>query len=328
MHTDYLFEAAAQLGNVSLCEAESLGRLVLALPERRPGRHGFRSTLNNDGSPMQLCVSASARRKSVRFVGDPGAFLRKPERRDKAARAALSRLLSATHSESLAPVCRRLLESIVPARLNGLNRENSSVLWLAAGLAGNRMAMYVKARWENETADWLRALAAFRSILAQPEEAESIIQDLRNKARIVSVGIEGESNAVARLKLYWRLTRPVLLSSLPVRLLGDAALTDFLRMTVRDRPLPATGLVLSTGFSISNGAIEDVKIDVCSHCLPQSPEIWLELMDRLAERYSLSPIGIHRLLITGQTEMALLGFGIDRSMERRMNVYLKAPSAR
>jgi hypothetical protein len=87
--------------------------------------------------------------------------------------------------------------------------------------------------------------------------------------------------------------------------------------------LPPSGLVLSAGFSVADGTLADVKIDLCAHCLPRSPRAWLRLLEECRHDFDLAPIGVGNGLLDGCCEVAFVGFGLDGMAARRLNLYLK-----
>ena len=79
-----------------------MGDLVAVLvgaPWRGPGH--ARSILNNDGVPLQLCVSSSADRVRLRLIGDPHTGVIDAEQRFAASVRSALELLGTTRSEEL-----------------------------------------------------------------------------------------------------------------------------------------------------------------------------------------------------------------------------------
>jgi hypothetical protein len=198
------------------------------------------------------------------------------------------------------------------------------VLWVATGLDKCGLALYVKARWEAPSPDWQRARALLTLILPSSDDAEALINALIPRAQIASVGIECAGPQGARVKLYWRLSRPTSLDTLDISLLGDPAVREFLTLTVRDRLISLSGLVFSAGFLLSTGALHDVKVDVCAHCIHQPPAKWVEVIDDLVRRQGLEPPGMDDILMRRRAEMAFIGLGIDQAMNGRRRFYLRA----
>src|SRR5690348_1095371 len=93
-----LVELGARLAGAPLREVNRLTATLLAAPR---GAH-FRSTLNNDGSPLQVSVSYPTRgdRPAVRLIADPGAAVADVERRWYRAGRAVSAVLT-SHAPEL-----------------------------------------------------------------------------------------------------------------------------------------------------------------------------------------------------------------------------------
>ncbi len=319
-----LLSLAAELGGVGAAQVDAVGAMLL----RRPRRVAplTRSTLNNDGTPLQVCVTAHARGRTVRLVGDPGAHSSSSAERVATARAALADLCASSKDDALERACARLLASVLPCSLEQRPDAVRGVLWLGAPLAGEGLALYVRARWDTPEEDWERCRRAAQSTLPCPSAAHAQIDALRRRASPLSVGLETAAGR-ARLKLYWRLRQPVPLATLGVEPLADAGVHDFLRRTVGSRRIPSTGLVFSTSFSLSTGELSDAKVDVCGHCVPRSSRRWAAVIESLVGAHGLSDPRLREALHTPRAEVAFVGFGLDRAAASRVNVYLKAASA-
>src|SRR5688572_24470727 len=81
-----LLRAAAFFGDCRVENVEEIVREVLASKGGRP-----RSYLNNDGSPLQVCVCMTGSHPQVRLIGDPGADCLDPAARLEAGRQAVAR---------------------------------------------------------------------------------------------------------------------------------------------------------------------------------------------------------------------------------------------
>jgi hypothetical protein len=90
--------------------------------------------------------------------------------------------------------------------------------------------------------------------------------------------------------------------------------------------LSLSGLVLSASFSLADGALDDVKVDVCAHCLPRMPADWARILERFRLDRGLLPLDIMDGLLCGQCELAFVGFGVKPDGDERLNLYLKAPA--
>jgi hypothetical protein len=340
-----LLAVAAELAGSPSSEVEAMGALLLQLPEHFAGAVGVSSTLNNDGSPLQVCLTVSSRRRTVRLLADPGGDATSTTEQVARALGGLDVLLRSAREERrtlIAGLCSSILAGVVPPSVLAGTRDAGSVVWLGAALAGDgttsdgrvpdRMAadgvaVYVRARWSDPTEDWDRCLGLTRELLPPASAAESTITALRDDAYPVSVGLETVGDGETRLKLYWRLLRPVMLSSLGIELLADASIADFLVSVVGSRPVAATGLIFSTSFSVASGQLTDVKVDVCGHCVRRPPEDWTSVVASLASDHGLVDPQLGRALDDRRADLALIGLGVDRWLEKRLNVYLKGGMA-
>jgi hypothetical protein len=316
-----LVRVAAKLARVPYPEtaATTAGRLV---PQRGGAGPRWRSTLNNDGSPLQVCVTASARGVSVRLLADPGSHADSPSERVALARAALGAVLSRAEHADLREPCLEVLETVTPAPLEAEPAAAGGVLWLGAPVRGTGLALYVKARWRSAGEDWDRCAALAERLLPDPSAALAVVRRLRGHAHPVSAGLELNGRG-GRLKLYWRPQALVALADTGVELLADQAFAGFVQATIGERAVPAEGLVLSAGFALESGALRDAKLDICAHCVPRPPDAWDELIGSLAAVHRLEAPPRHDVLGGGLAEVAFLGLGLDRDGERRLNVYLK-----
>jgi hypothetical protein len=314
-----LLKWTAELSGVAH-KVDRLGSALLCQTDRdRP--HQGRSTLNNDGSPLQVCVTYDASRCRIRVVGDPGANVSNANRRFAMARRALADILTVSDAVPLTSICDGCLNRLLPVD-KGRDDLQAGAMWLAAGVDGGA-ALYVNTRWGQASERWDDALAWLGDILPCSRNSEPIIRTLRRRAWLVSAGVEGRSAADARAKIYWRLQHPIALADLGVPLLTHEAIGEFLGLFGEEQPIALSGLVFSAGFSLRDGAICDTKVDVCGHCVPRSPGRWLEMLGEYCQRQRLQPLHIGGA--AGHPwEIAFVGFGVTAEERRRLNVYLKA----
>ena len=315
---------AAELSGLPFADVEEAGTNLLRLSEGGLPRPAS-STLNNDGTPLQVCVTARPGDYAVRLLGDPGANAPSAGQRVTIAHSALAALLGPERHAYLGEACDRMLSTILPQPLECRKETPRGILWLAASLAGREIAVYTKARWNGPDQDWARCRSLARQLCPDPSDSETVISVLREAASPVSVGLESAGREPRRLKLYWRLRRPVMLSGLGIDLLGDVSANDFLIRVLGTRKVPSTALVFSTSFSVATGHIDDAKIDICGHCAQRPAESWLHLISSLAADHCLTDPRLAGVLSAHRADVAFIGFGLNRRGEKRMNVYLKVP---
>jgi len=325
LYLQNLLQLAASLSRVSPTTVESLSQTLLAIPPDGQGSRGGKSGLNSDGSPLQLCLTATPKYSHSRLLSDPGFVLADPKERFVASRQALADILELTASQQLASLCDRTLRWYLPEDAAGFAQFTSGVLWLGAGLDTPGCAMYVDARRNGnfqEAWDWAQQWLA--NILPNSSASGSAIAALRNYAYLQSIGIEGSNLNNARAKLYWRFLRPTRLDQMGLEIFKNPAFASFLTFVIRDSILQLSGIVPSLGFEISTGETHDAKIDVCGHCLAYSSSKWIELVNCCTQMYGLTNLPVSEALEENRSSVSYLGMGCDLSCALRVNLYLKA----
>jgi hypothetical protein len=303
---------------------------VEAEADRAPARP---STLNNDGTPLQVCVSAGATGERVRLLADPCAVQGPAAARFARGRRALARALIAHGADGMEALCASTLRIALPERSDALEALASGMIWLAGGLGEPGMALYATARWGEARERWRRARAWVDQTLARSDEAAAALDALEAGGhRLASLAVEGASAARARAKIYFRLERADRLDRLGPALFAALSLRAFLVALLGDRPVARSGLVLAMGFSVATGRLCEVKVDVCAHCLPEPASTWPGLLDACAHALALAaprapepvfPV-LAGALLAGAADVAFVGAGISDGAAPRMNVYLKA----
>lgn len=328
--SEAVIQAAARGGSSCSGELRGLAGVLVGLKtedDAPDGLSGCRSRLNNDGTPLQLCLSADAGKCRVRLIGDPAAWREDAASRYRATERTLVTLLSERDSAALEPVCRDLLHTAVPRDGAALSAFKNGVAWLGAAPEGAGVAVYVEAAAQAPDAAWRTAANWVRRCLKAPATALSIIETLSPQATLASYGLEGRRPEDARAKLYFRLDPPRPLHDIGVDLLADPAVVEFLIQAVGEFGVDADGIVLCLGFSVATGNLVDAKIDLCGHCLAYPPEVWARVADRLCSTFDLAPIPTRSVLAPGDCEVAFLGFGIRQDGGRRLNLYVKPANA-
>jgi hypothetical protein len=316
-----LFEAAGALAALPVDRVQAVANVVTASAAGAPIERGF-SGLNHDGTPVQFCISIDATGARYRLLGDPASDERDSGLRYARSLAALDAVLDLGHAAKLRPLVLDMLGAIVGAAPEtDPAAYPDGVLWLGAPLAGPGVAVYVDARRGGDEApdrfrSWLVSLV-------QPSADEERVVEAVRHGRIMSLGVEGVSPDIARAKVYWRLARPHALSDFAIPLLADRAFAHFVELVIGDREMHLDGVVLSAGLAVPSGKLVDVKLDLCScpRCLSFDSAGAADLLDRLARTFGLSLPPLDATLRA--SEVAFLGFGLDRSGDVRLNVYFK-----
>jgi hypothetical protein len=305
----------------------ALCRQVLAAPDGGEDPLPDRSRLNNDGVPLQLCLTSSRTRAGLRLIGDPGAHLDDTEARWRVSRAALDEALTASGAGTLAPLAERTLARLLPDAPEPRARYRDGFIWLARSPDRPGLAFYVEAAPLGAAGGWDAAEAWLSDVLPAPAAARAALARLRASCVVASLGLEGSCPADARAKIYFRLARPASLEALGLELLRDASVQGFLAEAMGTFGLDLDGLVLSAGFRVATGEPADVKLDLCGHCLTWSDAQWLALWERWRAAHGLRPLPLADAL-QGDCDVAFVGFGLDAALEPRVNVYLKARAPR
>lgn len=321
-HERSLVRVAADQAGTSLAVMSELARELLGEAgwwvDRRPSTP---SVLNNDGSPLQACVSCSPRGIGVRLIADPCVGARDMEARVAGSVGVLTRLLRRKRGAGLERPCRETIRlGLPPAERR--SELHAGALWLAAGPADPGAALYVTCGWGEPAARWPRVDAWLDAVLADGRPARRALAALRMHAQPVSLGIEGAGSGI-RAKLYARLERLVPLARLGLEPLCDPALARFLSMVIGEGSVSSHGLVLCASFRAHDGSLADAKLDLCAHCLPRAPAAWSSTVTALARALSLPVPGAVSAVADGTVEVALLGLGVDAGGLPRLNVYLK-----
>jgi len=320
---DDLLEVASEASAMERTTVRSIADLILASPDAgRPPRRG-RSGLNNDGSPIELCLSSFADACRVRLVADPASSEDDAVTRRDRSLHALRALLERTGSLELAPLCEATLLALVPDDDRTIRDVyTEGVLWLGAGLGMPGVAMYVDATKGELDERWQRVESWAGSLLADAGPARAAIASLAAHGDVMSVGIEGTSASTARAKIFWRLTRPLHFAELGTPF-AEPPFARFFAVVAGERDLPLQSLVVSTSFLVATGAQFDAKLDICAHCLGLDEEQWVALVSELTAAFSLAPIDVRAALSGGRTTPAFLGLNRNGLGQFRLDLFLK-----
>ncbi len=322
LRIDLLMAVCARLAQRDCGELSAVGWMLLA---PRPGGLGHRggfSELNNDGGPVQACVSHGPGGATTRLLIDPAWYLNDPHARFEASELSLRRALVLSNAASLSTLADTLVDTMLPADPQLREAYPSSFLWLAVGVGRPGCAAYVDVRPLGDAA-WAHLTQWLQQALPDPTPALRTLDILHPHITLSSVGFEGDSPERGRVKVYWRLRQAVSLSALGVGLFNDPLLAAFIASTVGQREMPLSGIVMSAGFDLASGELEDVKIDLCAHCIPLTPAEWVMQLRTLSQALGVSRATYEPDLLARGCEVAFVGMGITKRGEPRMNVYLK-----
>lgn len=283
----------------------------------------WRSTLNNDGSPVQVCIGLRAGgAPSVRVIADPHIGAKDPASRSAQSRRALLRL-AGWHAPDMAGLCSSVLARVAPSGCAIPYLRDGGDVWFAAGIGGCGTAIYATTRWGDPAARWTRAIAWLRDVSPTAARSTAMLAELAAHTTLISVGVEGSAAGNARAKFYWRPNGSAPLAGLGIPLLTHEALPAFLADATEGMAVPASAIVGSVGVHLASGSIADVKLDLCGHCVSRSRIDWADRIDRYAQRHRLTGLPLAALDPEAPVEIAFVGLGVDDDHRPRLNVYLK-----
>lgn len=324
-HRDLLGAFVEGVAGVAAMESGAIAALCtrMGVPSESAA---WRSTLNNDGSPIQICLGLRPGNPQphVRVIADIYQTGEGQPSRATQSRDALARLAD-WHRPALAELSTSLLANMTPSGYGVEYARNGGDSWLAAAADGRGIAVYATARWGDPASRWSRALTWLGEVSPASAASRAILARLAAFATLICVGVEGSDASDARVKFYWRPNGSAALSGLGIPLFDAAALAAFLADATdgMGSTTPAAAIVGSVGVSIASGSLADVKFDLCGHCVRRSRTDWARRIARYASRYGLTPPPLARLAPDAPIEVAFVGFGIDRHCRPRLNIYLK-----
>lgn len=318
-----LLELAAALAGKTLQETEQLAAAMQLSSRSAP----WSSTLNNDGSPLQLSISlGGGTRAAVRLLVDPAADYVSGDERIHRVEQALGAVLD-SHAPDMQVLCNSILANMLPTQASVRAALPSGGAWLAASLSGQGMALYVSTKWGNGDSRWACARQWLAALLPDAGvDSDTILDRLSAHTLLVSAGVEGVSSKRARAKLYWRLNGGASLKSLGIPLLDTSEIANFLNIVIEDRQISRAAIVGSVSFNLDSGSLSDVKLDVCGHCVPRSWTEWMPILQRCVTRFEFAEWPFELQGLWQKSEVAFIGLGLDQARVSRLNVYLKRVS--
>ena len=329
-HVTYANFAATCASHLRLCPDSARHLAVLALGvgdetgDPTVSRHGGFSELNSDGTPIQVCLSYQSNGQKNRLITDPYWYLGDSGERQQRARRVLIRALEQTQAIDLLPACEILLDQHCKTSSLKLNR---GLFWLGMSHQQPGLALFADAA-ALDLAGWDGVEIWLSKTLPTMHAAGPAIAALRGIGHPASLGFEAISPTQGRAKVYWRLTRPRPLEDIGIDLFHDPRISRFLVQVVGMRPIRTSSLVFCLGFDLANGEIEDVKVDICGHCVPRSAPEWQACLQALAPQIDLPTPLIPNALLGPKADVAFLGIGLKYDGNVRLNLYLKPPAPR
>lgn len=326
-----LFEHAAQREGVGSARSHLLREVLGLAPgsSRGEGAHpsnrdrsGPRSTLNNDGTALQVCTSVGERGDHLRLIVDPAAEADSPAERFDLALEAVHRTANASRDPGLALAVLERLDGVLPPREVAARCLGGRALWHATDFERRGLGIYATARFDAPSARWPRTRTWLEE-LGGGSTARAW-NGFANGSRVASLGLEGSSPLNLRAKVYLRPNRAMELRELPDPRFRDPAMLAFLHHALGDLDVPPSALLLSFSVFVDGprqGHPADIKLDLCAHCARRSSHDWRARIEALG-----SSLGIdtsRSILSPEVAELAFLGLGIDAEGRPRLNCYWK-----
>lgn len=281
------------------------------------------SILNNDGVPLQLCLTSSQNGTDLRIIGDPGTNVTQTESRYLASVQAIRRSIERGNALELAVASDVTIKLLLPTTKVKRSLYTKGFAWVAMrpGLPG--MAFYVEMAPLDHKKAWECVNRWLRHILPNTVVATGILARIIPYTVVASAGIEGSSLMDARAKVYFRFIAEPNLTDLQMGLFSSWEIQEFLALIKYSSGVDAKGLVMSIGFSMATGVLLDAKLDVCGHCLNHALPEWAAITQAITDRFSLAPVDMNPLLHSEGYDVAFIGLGVTVDRQVRLNLYIK-----
>jgi hypothetical protein len=286
------------------------------------------SCLNNDGSPLQLCLTSGRQGIALRAIGDPGAFYSSTEERYRASIQTLFSAMERNHAEELTTLAKETIALLVPQAYEERNAYKQGFVWIAASPDQAGIAFYLEMACLGVENAWQAVERWLAHVLPSSDAARRIVETLSRHCVVASAGLEGSIVANSRAKIYFRLLRAIGLGALGLDIFSSTEMKDFLSIAMGSYEVDREGLVMSVGFSLLTGELADAKIDLCGHCLTHARDEWSSVVRQITRRFTLAPLDTEPVLQSGEYQVAFIGLGLTTDSEPRLNLYAKhnAPS--
>lgn len=281
------------------------------------------SCLNNDGSPLQLCLTTSGKGTSFRVIGDPGAFHTATESRYHSSIKILRHSINSSGSSDLKAVAEKTIEMLLPKNKDDRNIYKQGFVWIGTSPQQPGIAFYLEMAPLSQEKGWNTVATWLKAILPSANDAITIINKLKEHCIVASAGLEGSTLENSRAKIYFRMRETTDFQHLGIDLFSSQEMKDFLAIAMEKYEVDLNGLVMSIGFNLLTGAHADVKADLCGHCLRYTSYEWSSIINQLTTRFSLTPVDTSMMLNSQEYQIAFIGFGLTSDQKPRLNLYLK-----
>lgn len=281
------------------------------------------SCLNNDGAPLQLCLTSGRSGITLRTIGDPGAYCSSIEDRYHSSIHTLLRVVENNDAGELTALAKDTITLLIPQTSNERIAYRNGFVWIAANPDQPGIAFYLEMAPLGREKGWLAVKKWLSHVLPSSDSARRILRKLKQYCVITSAGLEGSTVENTRAKIYFRLFEPMALDALDVEMFSSKEMKDFLSIAMGTYEVDLEGMVMSVGFSLSTGELADAKIDLCGHCLTHTPDEWSSVIRQVTQHFSLPPLDTGLILDSNEYQVAFIGLGLTTNHTPRLNVYAK-----
>jgi hypothetical protein len=302
--------------------------LEITLPQRmwlllgdHPDWDSFKSGLNNDGSPLQICISAGPTTTVAHLIADPGSEAPSPAGHHARGLACLHSVMSCQSDGPGRETVARCVAMNLPT--HPADELAVGTIWLGLPIQGPGLTVYLNAAWGGQDASWGRTSAWLHAEGVAAAVSDPTIARLRTVARPVSVGLDVLPNAAPRLKVYFRLTRSARLDEFGDPAWTSDAMLAFLKEIIRGQRIRMSGLVFCVEFTSNAAHVAGVKVDVCAHCLDYEAADWPPILARTARALGTRPLQTVAWSTGQDAEIAVIGVGCRIDGAVRCNLYFK-----
>ncbi len=315
-----LVQAAAQHGGFSEPQCLQLVENMAGFSWLRFGEYTFQSTLNNNNSPLQICVGCKKEKEDIRFIVDPLAYMPLSTNRLNYSKKILASHFTYNSTES--SFQKLIWDAILywtSSEKKTIESMRSGYFWMGTDIAQQVTAIYISTRKYKSYQQWI---VLSRWLYTLNIDSFNVVNALRLHANLASVAIEGNSFENGRIKLYWRLGDNFLLDQQPHPWFTRTSIVHFIQFCILNSGVSKNGLLLSISWRLNSRMIDQVKIDLCGHCLSRSENDWNVLFNKLSNRFCFSPPVTKPYFQVG-AKVAFVSLASDKNNNDRFNIYWK-----
>ncbi len=238
----------------------------------RASRPPRRSTLNADGTPIQLSLTLGPSGPRLQFLSDVGAPQLSNSQRLATGRIRLRELAELFGARGALESIEPLIERMAPSRDPELLTYDAGAFWIGAGFSPkgeSKLKIYINAKWGQEGTRWAR-LGDFADQLDAGAAWRDIRELVADQLDPLGVALGAGANGAIAGRIYlsgygraWSYLEAL------GGTCGGGAYQERLRhygktLLGEDYPYPTRSVVCS--FGLLAGQLVDVKVELCGHC--------------------------------------------------------------